>query len=151
MTESHARRTTFSFAPPVDDAAAWSIELDDFANRLMQSFPGAETWSEGAVGPRPQDGLGFEIPLGGGARMEGLVSTPYPKVGVVMALNATADEAAVLARWLRDHYAPSPDLVHFTSERALELGTTEYGRIPATGDLQEIARVLQEHLEEVDA
>ncbi|MEU6421264.1 hypothetical protein [Streptomyces spiralis] len=83
--------------------------------------------------------------------MEGLVNTPYPKVGAVMALNATADEAAVLARWLRDHYAPAPDLVHFTSERALELGVTENGRIPATGDVHEISRVLREHLDEVDA
>ncbi|WSQ09504.1 hypothetical protein OG604_17990 [Streptomyces sp. NBC_01231] len=151
MTESDARRTTFSFAAPVDDAAAWDLALDDFANRLIQGFPGTETWTLGTQVPYPQDGLGFDMPLGGGARMEGLLSAPYPKVGAVMALDATASEAAVLARWLRDQYAPSPDLVHFTSERALELGVTEYGQIPATGDAQEIARVLREHLDEVDA
>ncbi|MEU7052711.1 hypothetical protein J3S85_00855 [Streptomyces lavenduligriseus] len=151
MTESNARRTTFSFAPPVDDAAAWGIELNDFANRLMQGFPGTETWPLGSQAPHPQEGLGFDMPLGGGAHMEGLVHTPYPKVGAVMALDTTADEAAVLARWLRDHYAPTPDLVHFTSERALELGITAYGRIPATGDLYEISRVLQEHIDTVEA
>ncbi|MEU0602193.1 hypothetical protein ABZ484_28735 [Streptomyces sp. NPDC006393] len=151
MTETDARRTTFSFAPPVDDAAAWDIQLNDFAERLMQGFPGTETWLLGAQAPHPQEGLGFDMPLGGGTRMEGLVNTPYPKVGAVMALNATADEAAVLARWLRDHYAPAPDLVQFTSERALELGVTEYGRIPTTGDVHEISRVLREHLDEVDA
>ncbi len=151
MSESTDPRTTFSFAPPVEDAAAWSIELDDFANRLMQSFPGTETWKVGASFPHPQEGLGFDMPIGGGARLEGLVSNPYPQVGAVMALNATAGEAAVLACWLRDRYAPSPDLVHFTSERALELGTTEYGHIPPAGDVLEISRVLQEHLDEVDA
>ncbi|MFD7819235.1 hypothetical protein ACFV6E_40960 [Streptomyces sp. NPDC059785] len=150
---SPAQRTTFSFAPPVDDAAAWALEPDDFANRLLQAFPDAETWSEGAAGPLSRGGLGlglgFELPLDGGDRLEGLVSNPFPEVGVVMAVHATAREAAVLARWLRDHYAPSPDLVHFTSEWALERDFTQYGCVPATGGLSDIARVLQAHLDEV--
>ncbi|WP_435260251.1 hypothetical protein [Streptomyces sp. 1222.5] len=151
MADPIAQRTTFSFAPPVDDAAAWGLELDDFANRLAQAFPGTETWRVGASFPRPQEGLGFDMPLGGGTRMEGLVSTPYPQVGAVMAVDATPGEAAVLACWLRDRYAPSPNLVHFTSERALELGVTEHEHVPAIGDVHEIARALQEHLDEVEA
>ncbi|WP_432179679.1 hypothetical protein [Streptomyces sp. NBC_00063] len=72
-------------------------------------------------------------------------------MGSVLALEAAATEAAVLARWLRDDLAPAPHLVHFTSELALEIGLTEYSQIPATGDLDDIAAALQAHIDEMDA
>ncbi|MEU9593883.1 hypothetical protein AB0D84_29790 [Streptomyces sp. NPDC048193] len=151
MTDPNARRTTYSFAPPVDNATAWDIDLDDFANRLMQAFPGTEIEPVGALGPQQANSLSFDMPLGGGSRLEGLVSAPYPNVGSVMALDAAAPEAAVLARFLRDHYAPTPDLVHFTSEMALEIGVTDYAQIPPDGGLEEITSVLQAHIDEMDA
>ena len=67
-----------------------------------------------------------------------------------MAIAASADEAAVLARWLRDSFASSPDLVFFTSEEALELGDAVYEQIPVHGGLKEITQVLQEHLANAD-
>ncbi|GHJ35457.1 hypothetical protein [Streptomyces sp. TS71-3] len=147
MTHSDARRTTFSFAPPVDDAGAWSLNLEDFANRLLQSFPGGSATPEGGMGPRDADTLSFEIPLGGGTWLEGLATTPYPGVGSVTAITASAQEAAVLARWLRDTLAPAPDLIFFTTEPALESGDTDYQQIPAHSDVPEIAHMLQEHID----
>jgi len=149
--DPNALRTTFSFSPPVDDAAAWNLNLDDFANRILQAFPGAGTSPQGPMGPRGADTLSFEVPLGGGIWLEGLAATPFPGMGSVMAITASADEAAVLARWLRDTVAPAPDLVCFTSEHALDLGETEYERIPAHGDVHDIAQVLQAHIESVRA
>ncbi|MFF1400266.1 hypothetical protein ACFVZD_41675 [Streptomyces sp. NPDC058287] len=151
MTYEAARRVTFSFAAPVDNAAAWNLDLDEFANGLFQAFPGASATLEGELGPEPSDALRIEVPLGGGAWLEGLVTMPYPKVGSVLALTASATEAAVLALWIRDFYAPSPDLVCFTSDLALDHGATDYGRIPASGDAQAIARVLQDHIDDMDA
>lgn len=149
-TAESPRRTTFSFAPPVDDAAAWHLDLQDLANRLLQGFPGASAIPQGELGPRAADALSFELPLGDGVWLEGLATTPYPGVGSVMALMASADEAAVLAMWLRDFLAPSPDLVYFTSELALDREDSDYQQIPPQGGREEIAQVLQAHLEYVD-
>jgi hypothetical protein len=150
MSTPNPRRTTFSFAPPVDNAAAWDLNLDNLANRLLQAFPGASATPEGPLGPRASEGLSFELPLGGGVWLEGLANMPYPGMGSVMAVMATADEAAVLARWLRDSVAPAPDLVYFTSELALDRGDTDYQQIPPQADREEIARVLQDHLDHAD-
>ncbi|MET8207845.1 hypothetical protein ABZT51_17655 [Streptomyces sp. NPDC005373] len=125
MTDEAARRVTFSFAAPVDDAASWNLDLDLFADGLLRAFPGASATVEGELGPQPSDALRIEIPMGGGAWLEGLVTMPYPKVSSVLALTASAAEAAVLARWIRDFYAPSPGLVYFTSDLALDQGATE--------------------------
>ncbi|MFD7184505.1 hypothetical protein ACFV90_31495 [Streptomyces sp. NPDC059904] len=151
MTEDAARRVTFSFAAPADNAASWNLDLDEFADGLLRAFPRASATLEGEHGPQPSDALRIEIPLGGGAWLEGLVTMPYPKVGTVLALAASASEAAVLARWLRDFYAPSPDLVYFTSDLALDQGASEYGRIPPSGGTQAIVRVLLEHIDDMDA
>lgn len=150
MSIPDPRRTTFCFAPPVDNATAWNLNIDDLTNRLLQAFPGASATRQGPLGPRAGEGLSFELPLGDGVWLEGLASTPYPEMGSVMAVMATANEAAVLARWLRDFVAPSPDLVHFTSELALDQGDTDYQQIPPRGDLEEITQVLQDHLTEAD-
>ncbi|RFC77413.1 hypothetical protein DXZ75_05630 [Streptomyces sp. AcE210] len=150
MTDEAARRVTFSFAAPVDNAAAWNLDFDDFAMGLLRAFPGASATRQGEPGPHPCDALRIEIPLGGGAWLEGLVTMPYPKVGSVLALTASAAEAAALARWIRDFYAPSPDLVYFTSDVALDQGATAYGQIPPSGDTRVIARVLQEHIDDMD-
>ncbi|MGW2083255.1 hypothetical protein ACWCOW_41455 [Streptomyces sp. NPDC001939] len=150
MTAEAARRVTFSFAAPVDNAAAWNLDVDVFANGLLQAFPGASATREGELDRQPSDSLRIEIPLGEGEWLEGLVTMLYPKVGSVLALTASAAEAAVLARWIRDLYAPSPDLVYFTSDLALDQGATDYGQIPSSGGTQTIARVLQEHIDAMD-
>ncbi|MFG2594944.1 hypothetical protein [Streptomyces sp. NPDC048462] len=144
------RRTTFSFAPPVDNAAAWHLRLDDFATKLTAAFPEAVTWPEGPLGPRGAETLSFEMPLGDGVWLEGLATTPFPELGSVLVEKASADEAAVIAVWLRDVFAPAPDLVHFTSEMALDRGEVTYTALPPHGSVTEVAAALQQHLERAD-
>ncbi|MET9426700.1 MULTISPECIES: hypothetical protein [unclassified Streptomyces] len=150
MTDEEALRTTFSFAPPVNDAAAWNLRLDDLAAKIVESFPGASTSFGEDLGPRSADALSFEVPLGDGVWLEGLATTPYPKIGSVMVIQASAAEAARFAVWLRDSFAPSSDLVHFTSELALNNGDDTYWVLPPHGSVDEIARTLQEHIDSSD-
>ncbi|MFD7231083.1 hypothetical protein [Streptomyces sp. NPDC059881] len=150
MNQTNARRTTFSFAPPVDSATAWHLHLEDLATKITEAFPGASTDVEGDLGPRSADALSFEVPLGDGVWLEGLATTPYPEVGSIMVMQASAEEAAHFAVWLRDSFVPSPDLVHFTSELALDAGVDTYGIIPPHGSTDEIARTLQQHIESTE-
>ena len=58
MTDPDALRTTFSFAPPVDDAAAWHLRLDDLAAKITEAFPEhpppwAQTWARARPTPCP--------------------------------------------------------------------------------------------------
>ncbi|MER7660090.1 MULTISPECIES: hypothetical protein [unclassified Streptomyces] len=150
MTDHDALRTTFSFAPPVDDAAAWHLRLDDLSARITEAFPGASTsWGED-VGPRSAETLTFEVPLGGGVWLDGLATTPYPEIGSVMVMQASAVEAAQFAAWLRDSYVPAPDLVQFTSELALNNGDDAYWIVPPYASVDEIAQTLQQHIESTD-
>ncbi|MEU0394524.1 hypothetical protein ABZ208_17450 [Streptomyces sp. NPDC006208] len=150
MTDQDALRTTFSFAPPINDAAAWHLQLDDLANKVIEAFPGASTSLGGDQGPRSADALSFEVPLGDGVWLEGLATTPYPEIGSVMVMHASAAEAAQLGIWLRDSFVPSPDLVHFTSELALSNGDDTSWALPPPASVDEIARTLQQHMEATD-
>ncbi|NUL05711.1 hypothetical protein HRW07_21250 [Streptomyces lunaelactis] len=150
MTDQDALRTTFSFAPPVNDAAAWHLQLDDLAAKITEAFPGASTSLGGDLGPRSADALSFEVPLGDGVWLEGLATTPYPEIGSVMVMQASAAEAAQFAAWLRDSIVPSPYLVHFTSELALNNGDDAYWVLPPHGSVDEIAQTLQQHIDSTD-
>ncbi|MFD4139950.1 hypothetical protein [Streptomyces sp. NPDC058572] len=150
MTDPDALRTTFSFAPPVDDAAAWHLRLDDLAAKITEAFPGSSTSLGGDLGPRSADALSFEVPLGDGLWLEGLATTPYPEIGSVMVMQASAAEAARFAAWLRDSFVPAPDLVHFTSELALNNGDDAYWVLPAHGSIDEIEQTLQQHIDATD-
>ncbi|MEU0394519.1 hypothetical protein ABZ208_17420 [Streptomyces sp. NPDC006208] len=150
MTDSDALRTTFSFAPPVDDAAAWHLRLDDLAAKITEAFPGSSTSMRGDLGPRSADALSFEVPLGDGLWLEGLATTPYPEIGSVVVMQASAVEAARFAVWLRDSFVPAPDLIHFTSELALNNGDDAYWVLPTHGSIDEIAQTLQQHIDAND-
>ncbi|MFE6128527.1 hypothetical protein ACFQ6Q_09680 [Streptomyces sp. NPDC056437] len=147
MTDQDVLRTTFSFAPPVDDAAAWHLRLDDLAASINEAFPGASTSWGGDLGPRSDGALTFEVPLDAGVWLEGLATTPYPGIGSVMVMRASAAEAARFALWLRDSFVPSPDLVQFTSELALNNGDDAHGILPPDGSVDEIADTLQQHID----
>ena len=150
MTDQDALRTTFSFAPPVNDAAAWHLQLDDLAAKITEAFPGASTSLGGDLGPRSADALTFEVPLGDGVWLEGLATTPYPEIGSIMVMQASAAEVAQFAAWLRDSFVPSPDLVHFTSELALNNGDDAYWVLPPHGSVDEITQTLQQHIDSTD-
>ena len=130
MTQISARRTTFSFAAPVDDATAWHLRLDGLASSLTEAFPEGAATLEGGLGPREADSLSFEVPLGEGVWLRGLATSPYPEMGSVMVMDASAAEAAAFGVWLRDSFVPSPELVHFTSEMALDRGEEAYWVVP---------------------
>ncbi|WKU48249.1 hypothetical protein Q3V23_31625 [Streptomyces sp. VNUA116] len=68
-------------------------------------------------------------------------------MGSVLLYNALASEAAVFAGWLRNSFTPSPELVHFSSEMAMNNGDESVWRIPETGGVEAIAAELQRHID----
>lgn len=88
---------------------------------------------------------------GGRSRLEGLVDSTFDGTGSVLVRDASPQETAPFAAWLRDRYVPEPDLVRFTSQLALAKGHSEVRALPATGGAEDIALALQQHLNEVTA
>ena len=140
------RRTTFSFAAPADNAAAWPLRLDTFAARLSEGFRDAGTRAVSALGPRASEALVFEVQLADGQWLSGLATTPFPDMGAVMVELASAAEAAEFAVWLRDRYAPAPELVEFTTEFAMESGVEGAWPIPPDSTREDLARLFEEHI-----
>ncbi|MEU1629336.1 hypothetical protein ABZ746_29280 [Streptomyces sp. NPDC020096] len=97
MTGQHDIRTTFIFSPPVDNAQAWHLRLNDLAEAIQRDFPGASTKLQHNMGPRSSDAVSFEVEIQEQLWLEGLATTPFEGVGTVMVLGATASEAAVFA------------------------------------------------------
>ncbi|MFF3758094.1 hypothetical protein [Streptomyces sp. NPDC002185] len=62
----------------------------------------------------------------------------------------TADEAGPFAVWLRDDFAPAPDLVRFTSSLAMANGEDTPSPLPAEGGGDDITALLRRHLEAFD-
>ncbi len=151
MNDDNPRRTTFLFYPPVNDALAWNLRLDDLAQRIERDFPGSSTDLEHGLGPRDADALSFEVEIAEGVWLEGLATTPFEGMGTVMARLASAREAAVLAAWLRDSFIPSPELIEFSSEAAMDGGEETSWRLPRSGPVEEIAETLQQHLDCAEA
>ncbi|MEV4505120.1 hypothetical protein [Streptomyces klenkii] len=146
MTSENPIRTRFSFAPPVDDALAWNLRLDVLAQAIEEAFPGAWTKAEGRLGPRPSEALSFEIQAVGDAWVEGTATSPIEGAGAVV-VDATVQEASVFARWLRDSFIPSPDLIEFSSEFAMNRGDFSTWQLPRTGPAEDIAAALQAHID----
>ncbi|MFD4994826.1 hypothetical protein [Streptomyces buecherae] len=149
MTIWTDRRTTFVFTPPSDDATAWSLELDALAAHLKREFPGAWTKPEQQLGPGLANGLSFEVQLPDGAWLRGLATQVRADSGAVSVMDATAREAAVLAVSLRDNFVPASNLIEFYSDLGVEIGHGP-DPLPAQGSVEEIATVLQGHLDTVD-
>ncbi|MCD9141083.1 hypothetical protein [Streptomyces albireticuli] len=143
-------RTTFVFHPPVDNALAWDLSLDRLERSIEQSFPDSSAKSEGDLGPRPAATLSFEIQIAEGVWIEGLATMPFEGMGSVMITGASAVEAAVFAAWLRDSFVPSPELVEFSSELAMNGGDESVWHLPESGSVTDIAEALQRHLEVAD-
>ncbi|MFM9372365.1 hypothetical protein [Streptomyces sp. Da 82-17] len=150
MTQPGPRRTTFSFAAPIDDAAALRLRLDDFATRVVDGFTDSFTRVEPQLGPRPADALSFEVQLKDGTWVEGLVTNPCPEMGAIMVGKVSASEAAEFAVWLRDSYAPAPDLVEFTTEFAMDVGEDTPWQVPARCSVDELAALFQRHIDTFD-
>ncbi|NBM19021.1 hypothetical protein [Streptomyces sp. GC420] len=71
---------------------------------------------------------------------------PAPDYALVSIVDATADEAAVFARWLRDSYVPSPASVRFPSSFAIGNGDERPWPLPATVDATHIEAGMRDQL-----
>ncbi|WP_428956492.1 restriction endonuclease fold toxin-2 domain-containing protein [Streptomyces sp. cg35] len=60
-------------------------------------------------------------------------------------------KASEFLLWLRDHYLPSPGIIRYTTEDAVEQGLQTDGRVPAVGSALEIKDELEQHLRVVTA
>lgn len=63
-----------------------------------------------------------------------------------MSSAVTADEAAAFAVWLRDSFAPAPDLVRFVGSLAMANGEDAPSPLPAEGGREDIGDLLRRHL-----
>ncbi|MFJ9833664.1 hypothetical protein ACIRU2_20115 [Streptomyces sp. NPDC101169] len=138
-------RTTFGFYPPEDNSAAWQASIESFTNAVERDFP--DSVLERRVDSlRGVEVLDFDIEIAPDVWVTGTTAMPSPDYAYITVGNATADEAAVFAQWLRDTYLPSPGCVRFISSAAMENGEENPWPLPATGDAAVIEAVLRDHL-----
>ncbi|MFE1882325.1 hypothetical protein [Streptomyces diastatochromogenes] len=145
MAAEYNPRSNFVFAPPQDNPAAWQASLETFKDALTRDFPDPflETNTSSL---RDVPVLDFEIEVAPDVFVTGTAAMPAPDYAHVSIIDATADEAAVFAQWLRDSYVSSPASVRFLSSFVMENGDETPWPLPATGDATQIAAVLRDHL-----
>ncbi len=149
LSEADDLRSMFMFYPPVDDAGAWQMTVDGFARALSAAGPGALTKYR-TSSLRGNSVVDFDVEIQPQVWVEGVASTPVENSAVITVVGATVTEAAHFALWLRSSLAPRPDLVRFSSERALESGDDSEWVIPAEGGFEQVRAVLAEHMKAVD-
>ena len=145
MVSSRNIRTNFGFYPPENDGASWQADIPSFRDALRRDFPDA-IWESGTSLTRGFEVLDFEFEVAVGAWVTGSAALPSPDYAYVVLSDATADEAALFAQWLRDSYLPSAACMRFISSAAMALGEEIPWPLPATGDAAAIEAVLRDHL-----
>lgn len=145
MTTEHNQRSNFVFAPPADNPAAWQASLETFRNALERDFPGAFLEANTSA-LRGFTVLDFEIEVAPDVYVTGTSAMPTADYAYISIIEASADEAAAFAVWLRDSYVPSPASVRFMSSFVMENGDETPWHLPATGDPTDVAAVMREHL-----
>lgn len=142
-------RTNFAFYPPQDAGGAWDATLESLGRALREGFPGAavERRTSGVHGMIVLD---FEIESAVGVWIDGTAAMTEPDYAYITLTDVTAGEAAVFARWLRDSFAPAPNLVRFASSLAMANGERDPWPLPVEGGEEEIAVELRRHLGSVD-
>ncbi|MFE5401608.1 hypothetical protein ACFQ9Z_09410 [Streptomyces sp. NPDC056580] len=145
MTTEYNQRSNFVFAPPADNPAAWQASLETFRDALERDFPGAFLEAN-TSGLRDFPVLDFEIEVAPDVHLTGTSAMPTVDYAYISVIEATPDEAAAFAVWLRDSYVPSPASVRFMSSFVMENGDEMPWRLPATGDTTDIAALMREHL-----
>ncbi|MEV7686431.1 hypothetical protein ACFW1F_22575 [Streptomyces bungoensis] len=137
-------QTTYLLYAPARNPAGWNLDLAAFGAALEAAFPVARYETQQGRQLRlsfwavTEDGIEFD----GFATKEGR--------DTVLLTDNTAGEAAVFIAWLRDSFLPSPDLIRFTTEPAVERGIETDWRVPATGDTAGIAEELKHHIQVVE-
>ncbi|MEW1724912.1 hypothetical protein [Streptomyces sp. NPDC093109] len=148
MSEHDDIRATFIFHPPVDDAAAWHMTIEGFVHILTKSFPDAFTKYRTSR-LRGSDAVDFEVEIGKGVWLEGVAQTPVEDSAVITLVEATAREAAEFALWIRSSLIPSPELLRFSSDRAMESGYDAEWQLPPSSEVSDVEAAFLGHLESV--
>ncbi|MGW6389911.1 hypothetical protein ACWFR1_05255 [Streptomyces sp. NPDC055103] len=94
--------------------------------------------------------LDFEIELAPDVWPDGTAAIAEPDYAYVTLTDVTADEAGAFAVWLRDSFAPAPDLVRFANSLAMVNGEDTPSPLPAEGDREDIGDLLRRHLDAFD-
>ncbi|MEV6569437.1 hypothetical protein [Streptomyces kronopolitis] len=149
MTDNEDRATLL-FYPPVDNANSWHMTFEGFEEALKHQFPDAVT----QVMPtmfRSGTYLDFEVTVGQGADVQGMASIPVEECGCITLIGVSPSEAAPLAKWLRDDFSPSPELIRFSSEGAMEIGDETHWELPAAGSQEEIEEDIRAHIAYIES
>ncbi|XUM00046.1 hypothetical protein ACQ86F_24145 [Streptomyces venezuelae ATCC 10712] len=94
--------------------------------------------------------LDFEIEPAPDVWLAGTAALTEPDHTYLALTDVTADEAGPFALWLRDDFAPAPDLVRFTSSLAMANGEDTPSSLPVEGGGDAITALLRRHLEAFD-
>ncbi|WP_129296294.1 hypothetical protein [Streptomyces lydicus] len=138
-------RATLLFYPPVDKANSWHMTFEGFEAALKRRFPDAVTQRMPTMF-QGRTYLDFEVTVGQGIDVQGMATIPVEECGCITLIGVSPGEAAPLATWLRDEFSPSPGLIRFSSERAMEVGDETHWGLPAAGSQEEIEEDLRAHI-----
>ncbi|MFE2103162.1 hypothetical protein [Streptomyces sp. NPDC059468] len=137
-------QTTYLLYAPAENPGGWNLDLAAFGAALEARFP--EVRYETRQGRQLR--LSFWAVTEDGIEFTGFASNEGRDT--VVLTDNTADEAAVFIAWFRDSVLPSPDLIRFSSEPAVEAGIETDWRMPASGDTTRIAEELKQHIQVVE-
>ncbi|MFJ6634999.1 hypothetical protein ACIQMR_26915 [Streptomyces sp. NPDC091376] len=142
-------RTNIGFYPPQEDGGAWRSSLPSLERALQQGFPDAVI-DHRTSAVHGRQALDFEIALAPDVWIVGTSSMEEPDYAFITLTDVTADEAAVFALWLRDSFAPAPDLVRFVSSLAMANGEANPWVLPASGGSEEVLAEIRRHIDTFD-
>jgi hypothetical protein len=137
-------QTTYLLYAPAKNPDGWNLDLTAFGNALQAAFP--EVRYETRQGRQLR--LSFWAVTEDGIEFTGFASNEGRDT--VVLTDNTAAEAAVFIAWLRDSFLPSPDLIRFSSESAVEEGIETDWRMPAGGDTARITDHLKHHIQVIE-
>lgn len=142
-------RTNIGFYPPQEDGGAWRSSLLSLERALRRDFPDAVI-EHRISALHGQQALDFEIALAPDVWVVGTSSMEEPDYAFITLTDVTADEAAVFGTWLRDSFAPAPDLVRFVSSLAMANGEESPWVLPATGGSEDVLTEIRRHIDTFD-
>ncbi|MFE5482691.1 hypothetical protein [Streptomyces sp. NPDC056527] len=142
-------RTNFAFYPPEGDGVAWHATLRTLERALREAFPDP-TIGYRRSGVHEMTVLDFEIEPAPDVWVDGTAAIAEPDYAYITLTDVTADEAGAFAVWLRDSFAPAPDLVRFASSLAMANGEDTPSPLPTQGSREAISDLLRRHLDAFD-
>ncbi|WP_329620503.1 hypothetical protein OG357_08090 [Streptomyces sp. NBC_01255] len=142
-------RTNFAFHPPEGHGGAWQATVESLERALREAFPDPVVGYRRS-GVHEMTVLDFEIELAPDVWVDGTAALTGPDYAYITLTDVTAGEAGVFAVWLRDSFAPQPNLVRFTSSLAMANGEDTPSPLPAEGSRDDVTGLLRRHLDAFD-